>query len=442
MVGKVACTELLHWMQSDPVEKVTVSDHAQAWQTFLFLVPSVPFRHDTMLLCPHLARIGGKHVLASIGCQVSFSTLISKWQRRRDRLTALMNRIEFPKLESFVIDGEKFPLPLSAVDPPNDPPTSDELEYLVGFFDGDGCVAMDGRGRITLEVGQRLTSASVLLRFRTVFGGGIYAGGRFFGVREATLIWKLGGAKMKQAAELMACVPSMKQAQLRIAAACRKSMPIPWNEVARELRMLKNKDHIPPSMSCSWPYFAGFFDAEGSVHVPASHAGLRLEIGQVNDHVLHSLLRFLQKNRLTRWRIYQKSHASVLVCVHRGSCNQTLECLLAGGLSVKRRQAELALRLTPQNHREIRDAVSSLGGKQGRYNRLNIDGLARAKEIHNLQRQQRQTTVVQKRSALALEIRRLQEEHALQNLIHHCRLLRFDIRRRLSDGGKVMAILG
>ena len=395
-----------------------------------------------MLLCPHSARIGGRHVLGSSSCQILFSTLIAKWQRRRDRLTAVMKRLEFPRLESFVIDGERFPLPLSSVDAPKGLPRKDELEYLVGFFDGDGCVTLDARRkRMTLQLAQRATSAKVLLRFRAGFGGGIYAACSATGFCEATLKWQIGGAKMRQAAQLMASVPAMKQAQLSIAAGNQDCTRSRLNGVAEKLKMLKRRDHIPTSMSCSWPYFAGFFDAEGSVQVAASYVGLRLQVGQVNGHVLQSLLELLHQNGLTRWRLHHGCDASILWCKHRETCNQT-QNLLAHGLSVKSRQADLALTLTQRNHMEIRDAVSSLGGRQGRYRRLDHDGSNRAHRIHALQAQLRLTTASERRSSLVSEIAQLQEVHALQNLISHCRLLRSDLRQRLADGAKVVRSIG
>ena len=295
---------------------------------------------------------------------------------------------------------------------------------------------------MSLQLDQRVSSAKVLLRFRAAFGGGIYAGCSATGFCEAVVRWQIEGAKMKQAAQLMASVPAMKQAQLSIAAGNPDCMPSPSNGVAQELKMLKRRDHIPTSMSCSWPYFAGFFDAEGCVQVAAWYASLQLQVKQVNGHVLQSLLEFLHQNGLTRWHLYHRGYAQLLCCTHRDTCNQTLQSLLAHGLIGKRRQAELALTLTQRNHMEIRDAVSSLGGRQGRYRRLDHEGSARAQGIHTLQRQLRVTTAIERRSSLLSEIAQLQEEHALQKLISHCRLLRSDLRQRLADGGKVVRSLG
>lgn len=374
-------------------------------------------------------------------CPMHFST-IAKWQRRCDRLSALMRRIKLPHLDQFEADGQTFSLPLSTVDPPKDLPARDELEYLAGFFDGDGCVTLNQRsGKISLQIDQRAASAGVLISFRNAFGGGIYRGRPPTGFHEAVLTWAVRGARVKQAAQLLASVPPMKQAQLRIAAACPNGIPQCWNGVAEDLRTLKRKDHIP-SISCSWPYFAGFFDAEGCVGIAANFAGLRLSVTQVNDHVLQMLVQFLHENFMTHWRVRHEGQSSVLSCSQRESCDQTLRCLLAHGLRVKKAQAELALNLTEDNHLKTRDAVSSLGGRQSRYKRLDDDGVARAKLILKLQMQLHRTVCSRRQRILAWEISQLQEEHALQKVIHQCRLLRSDIRQRLADGGNVVKDLG
>ena len=184
--------------------------------------------------------------MLSQSCLMHFSTMAT-WQRRCDRLSALMRRIKLPHLDQFEADGKSFSLPVSTVDPPKDPPKREELEYLAGFFDGDGCVTLNQRsGTISLQIDQRATSAGVLMRFRNAFGGGVYRGRGPAGFNEAVLSWHVRGARMEQAAQLLGSVPSMKQAQLRIAAASANGMP--RNGVAQELQVLKRKDHIPTSI--------------------------------------------------------------------------------------------------------------------------------------------------------------------------------------------------
>ena len=385
-----------------------------------------------------VSQVFAGNMLCKASSLLHFSTLIHKWQRRRDRLTALMKRIEFPKLNRFEVNGQTFQLPLRAADPPKDPPTQEELEYLVGFFDGDGCVSMDkSSGSVCLQVDQSISSVNVLLHYRDVFGGGIYAGHKQTGLRQATLNWKIGGAAMKRAASLMASVPAMKQAQLQIAAAFQHGSQDKRFTIGADLRALKSKGHVPVDMSLSWPFVAGFFDAEGHIGVDGRCVTVFLTITQVNAHVLECILSFLHNISLKRWRLYQDSNCFVLRCSHGETSKRTLEHMLAHGLSVKRRSAELALSLNVQNHLETRQAISELGGRQSRYARLDHGGALRAKQINKLQNKFNKAYCENMRAFLGQDIQRLQEEHALQNLISQCRLLRSDIRRRLFDGGIV-----
>ena len=73
---------------------------------------------------------------------------------------------------------------------------------------------------------------------------------------------------------------------------------------------------------------------------------------------------------------------------------------------------------------------------------MDDDGVARAKLILKLQMQLHRTVCSRRQRILAWEISQLQEEHALQKVIHQCRLLRSDIRQRLADGGNVVKDLG
>lgn len=391
------------------------------------------------MLRPHVvSQLFAGHMLRKATSSLHFSTLIDKWQRRRDRLTALMKRIKFPKLDRFEVDGKTFQLPLRAVSAPKDPPTQEELEYLVGFFDGDGCVTMDkSSGSVCLRVDQSISSVNLLLHYRNVFGGGIYAGLRQTGLSQATLTWKIGGAAMKRAASLMVCVPSMKRAQLEIAAAFQHGSQHKRFTMGADLRALKSKGHAPVDMSISWPFVAGFFDAEGCIGVEGRCVTVVLTITQANAHVLECILSFLQNSSLERWCLYQHSNGFVLRCSHGETSKRTLEHMLAHGLSVKRRSAELALSLNVQNHLETRQAISELGGRQSRYTRLDQDGILRSKQIQNLQRKMYKASCEKMLANLGQDIQRLQEEHALQKLISQCRLLRSDIRRRLFDGGIV-----
>ncbi len=362
---------------------------------------------------------------------------LSKLQRRRDRLRGLLRRIKFPPLESFNVDGVNYRLPLTAIPPPEQKPTQEELEYMCGFFDGDGCVTMvSATGVSYLQVVQSVKNAHILLRFRRVFGGGVYAHDQRTGFSETTLRWQVGGKSASFAAGLMASVPSMKQDQLEVVASGTVEA-VHRSKVQANLQTMKQKGYIPTSLAVTWQYFAGFFDAEGCIGAATRSGSVNLSIAQVNPTVLESLLAFLQDQGLDRWKLGHCSKASHLRCWHLETCKQTLKHLLQNGLSIKRQQAKIALELTPSNRQKIRDELFSLTGRQSRYIRLDEAGCLRAKRVMNFRAQWHKSRCAEKRKQLEVELMRLQEEHAFARLVSECQTLRSDIRMMLADGGHV-----
>ena len=371
-------------------------------------------------------------------CFSTFATDLHRWQRRRDRLTQLQRRIRFPPFESIAVNGEDFKLPLPTVEPVR-MPSQEELQYLVGFFDGDGCVSMTKEtGEVQLKILQNIDSAEVLLHFRSLLGGSVYRKSASTGSTKAQVQWLVCGSKMTAAAEALSRVPSMKQAQLLIAA----NGSVAENDRARlaeRLQTLKGSQHVPDQWKeCSWPYFAGFFDAEGCIRVRPLHTGLELSLGQLNPCVLVNLFRFLHDNQLKTWSLNHYASFSALACTSNEQCRQTLELLLENGLLVKRKQAELGLTLTGENHLHIREAISSLNGWQGRYKRLDTEGITRAREIRRLQSRLYRLTGPE-HASLFSHIEELRAEHKLQKLISRCDLLRKDMRRSLRQGGQVVS---
>ena len=359
---------------------------------------------------------------------------LGRWQRRCERLTLLQQRIRFPPLGTITTGGEAYGLPLRSVHPKR-APSQDELKYLVGFFDGDGCVSMQN-GRVTLSICQSVDSANVLLRFRSLLGGGVGFLAAATGTSKAVLQWRVTGSKMAEAAAALSTVPSMKQEQLLIAAngnVAESDRPL----VGKELKILKQKEHVPHNPpECSWPYFAGFFDAEGCIRVRPLNAGLQLSMEQVNPCVPTHLLHFLRENDLRTWSLHHRAACSSLVCTNTQECKKTLELLLENGLLVKRQQAELALSLTGENHLDVRDAISALNGLQGRYQRLDTDGIGRARQIQSLQGRLRYISGPEHATMLS-RIEELRAEHNLKTLISRCTLLRRDLRRSMREGGQV-----
>ena len=163
-----------------------------------------------------------------------------------------------------------------------------------------------------------------------------------------------------------------------------------------------------------------------------------LGVRQVNPCVLEHLSRFLHEDGLQGWTLHHWRSASALVCERLPNIKLTLELLLANGLLVKRKQAELALRLSAENRLKNRDAISSLKGLQGRYQRLDTDNIPRAKEIARLQTRLQQLNGPE-HATLFSQIEELRAEHSMLKLISRCDLLRKDIRQSLREGGEVVS---
>ena len=104
---------------------------------------------------------------------------------------------------------------------------------------------------------------------------------------------------------------------------------------------------------------------------------------------------------------------------------------------MKRKQAELALSLTAETHLEIRDAISSLNGRQGQYRRLDKDGIVRAIEMRKVSAKLRyRMDSGLEYASLQRQIDELRSAHTLQNIISRCSLLRKGMRQALREGGQ------
>ena len=358
-----------------------------------------------------------------------------RWQRCCDRLTKLQQRIKFPRPTSVTVKGVTYALPLKTVGPPEEEPTQEELKYLVGFFDGDGCVSMKRqRGQISLQISQSIDSAQVLLLFRDKLGGGVSRHSNRTGQSKACLSWRVYGSNLHHAALLLSRIPSMKQRELEIAAGA----PIQKADrakVAEQLKAFKRKDYCPKKLTLTWPQFAGFFDAEGSVSVPAFNVGVHLHVRQANPCILRHLLSFLHDNGLEKWHFYKSANSSRISCTELATAKRTLELLLSNGLLLKKMQAKLALSLSAHKHPQVRKDIMNLNGWQNRCIRLDEEGSLLAKRIKELQ------TNKKKQQDVGIKVQDLKEELAFHKLVSQCRYLRRHIRQSLSEGAFLLPSL-
>lgn len=367
------------------------------------------------------------------------SSAICKVQRLCEKLEQLQSRVVCQRLTSFTEGGEVYQLPLKAAMPRAAPPTRKELEYLVGFFDGDGSVSLNGKRGVSLQVDQNIDGARVLLRFRSVFGGGIYHSRHATGRTKAVLKWKLRTAKASAAVDLLASVPSMKQAQLEIAAQG-KALQEDLSVHPRALDALRSKDHnLPAGFECSWAYFAGLFDADGCIGIRPQIAGMTLALVQKNQFILASVQEFLHQQESV-CRLFKDGSYIRLECTDLATCKQMLQKLLVNGLDVKKEQAQLALTLTATNHVQLREQLSKLKGHQARYQRLDEAGMGRAKEILKMRSRLRQTSSRKTREKTEAELQALLQEHSREKLLCKARMLKLDIRKLLREGATIQPL--
>ena len=371
------------------------------------------------------------------------SETLPSLQRRSERLHDLLRRMRRGRVESFWSGGRTYQLPLSSTTEIRRQASQDEIEYLNGFFDGDGCVSMEKRtGHLRLQISQSIHQASILLRFRDMIGGGVYHERDATGVASASLRWQAHGCAVTFAATALSTAPSMKQAQLQIAAqgpVCTMRR----TEVHRKLKALKHASFRPAAwLPCSWSYFAGFFDAEGSIGVHPLHASLALTISQANPYILHCLAAFLHDQGMDHWIVRENGKDSSLCCTHFGTAKASLQLLLDHGLFVKEVQAKLALEMATANSSEVRLRLFAMKGNQQRYNRLDDAGVDRAKEIERLRAKLRSDAGRQGGGQVESSLRglrALQEEHAVHKLASKCRELRKQARAVLREGAVVIS---
>ena len=400
-----------------------------------------------------LRRCSSSVMTCFSGARAAFfcTASLERWQRRSDRLEGLLRRVKCPRVETFEANGQVYKLPVPAAVPKREP-SREELEYLCGNFDGDGCVSMrKANGEIRLVVTQAIDRAEILVRFREALGGCVYREKDATGFRSACLRWQASRRAAQRAASILCSIPSMKQAQLQIAAEATEGI-VPEDsrpDVAQLLKSLKAHTYSPlrGTLKCTWPYFAGFFDAEGNITIRSHGCSVYLTVAQVNPFILRELLLFLQREGFEHWKLYQYTRrASTLRCMHLSTAKSCLRQLLANQLTLKRFQAEASVTLTHKNHYETRELVSKQNGLQGFYRRLDETGIEKAKEVtrqkNKIQRLQGQGCTEGWNNSLLevaeAELQKLEEERELCKVMSRCGKLRRQVRKLLCEGATIM----
>eukprot|EP00930_Biecheleria_cincta_P005430 TRINITY_DN106359_c0_g1_i1.p1 TRINITY_DN106359_c0_g1~~TRINITY_DN106359_c0_g1_i1.p1 ORF type:complete len:428 (-),score=49.20 TRINITY_DN106359_c0_g1_i1:124-1407(-) len=367
---------------------------------------------------------------------------LTSLQARCRRLKRLLDRLHWPVVSHFCSSGKHYELPVSAsVEGMHSTALPQEkIDYLAGFFDGDGCVsALMRLSSCQLTVTQAIDAAEVLLLFQSAFGGSIVRGRRGRGLRRPTLAWFIAGTEGKHAARCLERAAVVKRPQLSIAAA----WPVESDKRATAAAMLKclKQHNQKSSSSISWHYLAGFFDAEGCIRVPSHSSSIQLKLSQKHSAVLLNILQFLNSSIPKHTaRLYPHGGGQLLSINHSRFSSIVLRQLLASGLLVKRSQALLVLGLDCNNHTAVRRRLMESKGNQSRYRFLDGRGCKRAVDIDSLAKSLRwfaakgSEDVVEVKSKM---LEHLKQEHALHNARTEYCALRQDIRMLLRRGGSL-----
>ncbi|CAE8710784.1 unnamed protein product [Polarella glacialis] len=311
---------------------------------------------------------------------------LGKLRRRSERLKGVLDKLKWLKISNFQASGQDYPLPMPADQARSNKSLSQaELEYAAGFFDGDGCVATgSGLGGCRLMISQTSDRGEALLLFYGAFGGSIHVQRHGQGSWKPSITWAVHGRAARRASALLTEASFVKKKQLQIAANwpdCRAER----SKLQAELKILKRTPQQVAEFNASWSYAAGFFDAEGYVHIKAADNSVSLGFAQKYVEVLHHILLCIRNHRpLKGIGIIEVNGQFRLSTWRSATTKYVLKQLLASGLIVKRRSAEVAMKATASSHRMARAANALLAGRQGRYARLTEDGCDRARSIRNM----------------------------------------------------------
>ncbi|CAE8590528.1 unnamed protein product [Polarella glacialis] len=371
--------------------------------------------------------------------------MIGRLERRISRLEAFHHKLHWPATSCFQAFGQNHVLPIARTSGQDiSVMSSAELRYAAGFFDGDGCVAPAfSHSGSQVWINQSSAHGEALLLFHRAFGGSIRLSRQGQGSRHALIKWSVSGTSARNAATALRQESLVKKQQLHIAAnwpSCKAER----EESAIRITELKHTSHDLFGFLCSWSYVAGFFDAEGHIHISPT-LSLRVSLSQKFEGVLKAILCFFEQECPGNGKgvvLYKLSNCSRLQVSRNEVCKFILQRMLASGLLVKRLSAELALAAECKESRaSARTALASLVGNQGRYLRLDLEGCHRATHIKSMQSSifyQSSRGRLEKVIMLQRGVEQLKKEHALQTSQSRYQLLRHDIRSKLSNGTAIL----
>ena len=339
--------------------------------------------------CPAKVRLSGTNrtLCLLLAKQTEGKSQLEGLKIRSQQLRAELAATRWPRLAGIHVSGRFYSLPLAADSEKRRQPDQSTLEYLAGFFDGDGNVLSEySRSGCQLRVSQSYDFAEVLLLFQETFGGGIYREHDGVGLFKPSLKWVLAGKEASNVAGLMMSSSIAKQRQLEVAARW-PAQDTHRQASDRQLRALKRQDSAVLG-DCSWNYLAGFFDADGYIRVSTS-GSLVLSISQKFPTILERICEFLasQEDVRTLPRRYGNFFHVQIGSTH--ASKRLLKGMLNAGLLRKAPQARFAITLLPHNVDIVRHALTEFTGNQMFGRKLDPAGIIRSREVSRIKSQAR-----------------------------------------------------
>ena len=368
----------------------------------------------------------------SLDAQISHQCFLRKLEVIRSKLQEHLGQQEWTRLTHVNVGGVSLKLPLRAnvVLEKHILPVHADLAYLAGFFDGDGCVSPNSSlSSCRLNVGQTASNVRVLIAFLCRFGGGISVLSSGKGVARPALQWQICANAARVAASELHEHCLVKREQLRVAMTWPESTERRI-ECKLKLKALKKSQPTIAGNDISWPYFTGFFDAEGCIGISPKCRAIRLEVSQ-RDLPILSILRDFLLSRLAAESyvsLRRRSHFGHVVRVSsKKEVSYVLEEMLANGLLVKRSTAEHVIGSIGSSHDLLRGTQPNVKGNQSLLRKLDAAGCLRARKIHHMQKRCLKATKSGEKLAVAELNEKLADaklEHGILNAMTQIKWLR------------------
>ena len=361
-------------------------------------------------------------------------------QRRIEKYSELLYRLESPRPTSFMVHGRSFPLPYGLDGLPDiDSPAGirpEKLRSLAAYF-GEAatvCFAGETNTGFSMSLYATQSNANVLHEFVLAFGGTIRLDSSAAGGRQMNLRWRIYGNHARRVASCLLTVPCSKHKLLEMAnhwpgpGEARQRKIAEARELRQQCRMNADFDSIQA--------LSGFLDKKMTMDVNSMCNKLMLRVSSLQKIVIDKFMNFLtllgidagvlvpfpRPGRDVNWMWYQTKteHSFVLLRA------------IQPYISRKKTQVDLIL-ANPHRLREIRPQLFSLNTNVKRFYRNDDHSAHLSRQINTLQ-----VLIIRRSSASKLEkLKDLIDERELYRLRKGCLDRRIFIRSQLDDGAVV-----